>query len=1079
MLKLKPLPYTGSRTVVPRKSQNQAKITLRGLTLFGLLLIFIITYSFSQVSKGADRSECRRVFMAPAYARIHGFDETHTRFASKYSLFLYREQGKDRMPPESEDTQIELTGTPVLFIPGNAGSFKQVRSFAAEAANIFYDTYQTHKDTEDHLNPLATNLDFFSADFNEDFTAFHGRTMLDQAEYLNEAIKFILTLYRESDNPVDSVILLGHSMGGIVARVMLSLPNYKENSINTIITLAAPHAAAPATFDGDILKVFASTDNFWRSGFATGDAQTDLEKIATKRLGDVSIVSITGGLSDNILPADYTTLDGLVPSTHGLVVSTTGIPGVWTPIDHLAVVWCDQLRKVVSKMLLEIVDGGSPKRTRPLPERMSIFKRHLLSGFEEISREELEAVNVGSGGKSFQYQVKIDTKHLSSSVSREKSLQIPQKKKAEGEMPELHLFYIPKDELKFKYTFLSSLKPVAIEQLGQTSAPAVLLCRTLAPSEKRQGQKLLDYTTGNTNKYVELECVDVHGDVKTIPRSSSDTQSTVESSVGDGRTPFQLLEYDSSILELYDAVVIVESPKSIPEESEDFVLGDLELEQSTNFVLGDASLWKLFTRGYDLSLPMHRPIGVSVSIPSAWSSLLAYEFDVRFEESSTERFAPFMMQHIRDEVKWHVNLNRDGRVLSLINGVSPYCPYSKNNLPTMQLKLFSDSLASDQVLDIYMSVDWLKSLSLLILKYRLAIVSMPISICLMVLSFQWRVYMKTAVYPSFGAGLQRLCRVDIIVPIFVVASLLSSLTSFEFVQRILRALDPVDTTDFALMKRLEDPSIHTNPYFLGIDASALWFYGPMFFIISISLVCTVYLVILAGVSGFHCFNERFGSGEAVERVARPPVFNSRRRTVGMIMVFILVPFFVPFQFAYVICCIVQITVVLRASSSKTASTTPSLAPSGMSPSQVYQNFSNYSLSFLMVMIWLLPINIPILIVWFHNFSLKWSTPFSSSHNFLAIIPIVLVVQHHVSGSMIPRPKSRAFQMITRATIAYFSFYALVYGPRNLYWLHHLFNFFCAWCLLLCYDSSSISGRLVDSKEQPGEKDSINGSSKLH
>lgn len=39
-------------------------------------------------------------FMAPMYAKLSGFDTEHTRFASKYSLYLYREGGVD------EDTMV-------------------------------------------------------------------------------------------------------------------------------------------------------------------------------------------------------------------------------------------------------------------------------------------------------------------------------------------------------------------------------------------------------------------------------------------------------------------------------------------------------------------------------------------------------------------------------------------------------------------------------------------------------------------------------------------------------------------------------------------------------------------------------------------------------------------------------------------------------------------------------------------------------------------------------------------------------------------------------------------------------------
>ncbi|GMF52153.1 unnamed protein product [[Candida] boidinii] len=119
-----------------------------------------------------------------------------------------------------------------------------------------------------------------------------------------------------------------------------------------------------------------------------------------------------------------------------------------------------------------------------------------------------------------------------------------------------------------------------------------------------------------------------------------------------------------------------------------------------------------------------------------------------------------------------------------------------------------------------------------------------------------------------------------------------------------------------------------------------------------------------------------------------------------------------------------------------------------SSSQVYENFINFNVTLFMLMFWILPINIPVLVVWIHNFSLKWATPFSSHHNFLAVIPIVLLIQNNVSGNFISRPNSKLTIFITKFIIAYLSIYSLIYGARHLFWLHHLLNLLAAWILIL-------------------------------
>ena len=56
------------------------------------LLVGILT---SASSRQLEPKGCRMSFMRPVYRRLQEFDTEHTRFASKYSLYLYRENGID------------------------------------------------------------------------------------------------------------------------------------------------------------------------------------------------------------------------------------------------------------------------------------------------------------------------------------------------------------------------------------------------------------------------------------------------------------------------------------------------------------------------------------------------------------------------------------------------------------------------------------------------------------------------------------------------------------------------------------------------------------------------------------------------------------------------------------------------------------------------------------------------------------------------------------------------------------------------------------------------------------------------
>ncbi|PHH69513.1 hypothetical protein CDD80_6688 [Ophiocordyceps camponoti-rufipedis] len=290
----------------------------------GWALLFVIVRSL--LRHGLEHKGCHMSYMRPSYVHHSDFGTEYTRFATKYSLYLYREQGID-------DDQ--LRGTPVLFIPGNAGSYKQVRPIAAEAANYYHNNL---RDDGNSMLAGVRNLDFFTVDFNEDITAFHGRTLLDQAEYLNEAVRYILSLYSDPqraarDNQIpdpSAVVILGHSMGGVVARAMLTQPNYQSKSINSIITMAAPHARPPVTFDAQIVHIYDEINGYWRRAYAQKWANDN-------PLWHVTLVSIAGGSLDTVVPSDYASLESIVPETHGFTVFTSGIPTVWTSMDHQAI----------------------------------------------------------------------------------------------------------------------------------------------------------------------------------------------------------------------------------------------------------------------------------------------------------------------------------------------------------------------------------------------------------------------------------------------------------------------------------------------------------------------------------------------------------------------------------------------------------------------------------------------------------------------------------------------------------------------------------------------------------------------
>jgi pimeloyl-ACP methyl ester carboxylesterase len=328
----------------------------RGVTTALLTVLFaggfLLSVVLSFILHNSEPNGCDMSWSYPSYVDFKQFKSRHSPAGNKkYGLRMYREGGPFWIPFDAAHDK--PTGVPILFIPGNAGSANQVRSIASYFAQ------------KSHLNSSLPQFDVYVVDLHEDFTAFHGFTLLDQAKYVNDAVQFIRSLYKESM----SVILIGHSMGGMVARAILTLPTYEGGSVATIVTLSTPHLVPALTFDKDIVATYDQVNSYWRDMF-WGDK--------TGEFRDVVLISIAGGQSDHMVPSDYAAVSSIVPESNGFSTFTYSIPGVWTSVDHLAMAWCHQLRRAVCDAMYGIVDARNPSKTLPVAKRVGIFRDALL-----------------------------------------------------------------------------------------------------------------------------------------------------------------------------------------------------------------------------------------------------------------------------------------------------------------------------------------------------------------------------------------------------------------------------------------------------------------------------------------------------------------------------------------------------------------------------------------------------------------------------------------------------------------------------------------------------------------------------
>jgi hypothetical protein len=130
-------------------------------------------------------------------------------------------------------------------------------------------------------------------------------------------------------------------MGGVVARLASALDATK---IDTIVTLSSPQLLLPVTFERDMDNILETITR------------------ATATLNSPPLLSICGGVSDTQVVSDACALTSEhLGNRSGFAVFTTAMPGVWTTVEHQAIVWCHQVRWRVARVLLEMTRGEGVK----------------------------------------------------------------------------------------------------------------------------------------------------------------------------------------------------------------------------------------------------------------------------------------------------------------------------------------------------------------------------------------------------------------------------------------------------------------------------------------------------------------------------------------------------------------------------------------------------------------------------------------------------------------------------------------------------------------------------------------------
>ncbi|KAM9850818.1 GPI inositol-deacylase [Aulostomus maculatus] len=321
---------------------NLATVAFYGLAA-GLLAA-----GLRELLTGFEENRCSMTYMFeyPEYRRV-ALPRRVARLYPAYGLYLY---GEGLYAQETRE--LKLTGAPVLFLPGNAGSYKQARSLGSVAL----------RKAENMEGGLHFNV--FTVDFNEELVALYGGSLLRQTHFLHESIKAILKLYKHLKTPPQSVVLVGHSMGGVVARALFTLPRFNTNLVSLIITQASPHLAPVLALDPYLLDFYSAVKQKWVN--------------QANRLRNVTVLSVGGGYRDYQVRSGLTSLPCPPGDPNKLSLVATAVPRTWVSTDHLSIVWCKELVLATVRAFFDLLDPETRQFTENPEKKLAVLNHHFI-----------------------------------------------------------------------------------------------------------------------------------------------------------------------------------------------------------------------------------------------------------------------------------------------------------------------------------------------------------------------------------------------------------------------------------------------------------------------------------------------------------------------------------------------------------------------------------------------------------------------------------------------------------------------------------------------------------------------------
>ncbi|XP_053328203.1 GPI inositol-deacylase [Spea bombifrons] len=311
-------------------------------------LLLLVGLGVIQVGFIYESNRCSMTYMFeyPEFQKIK-LPKKVSRLFPAYELYLYGEGVY-----AEANKNLTLSGIPVLFLPGNAGSYKQARSIGSIAL----------RKAENIENVYHFNV--FTVNFNEELVALYGGSLRRQTKFVHVCIKAILQIYKNQIFSPQNVLIIGHSMGGLVARALLTLKNFNPELINLIITQATPHVLPVLPVDSYLTDFYAMVNNYWI--------------LNARELQNITTLSVAGGFRDYQVRSGLAFLSGSDLEKSALSVVSSAVPLAWASTDHLSIVWCKELILATTRALLDLIDEDTRQITSNVKKKMSVLRHHFV-----------------------------------------------------------------------------------------------------------------------------------------------------------------------------------------------------------------------------------------------------------------------------------------------------------------------------------------------------------------------------------------------------------------------------------------------------------------------------------------------------------------------------------------------------------------------------------------------------------------------------------------------------------------------------------------------------------------------------